>query len=263
MKRLLLMAHGLLSQMSPLRAGLGVTVFLSLSMVVPASGQQTTAPPAKEATATSTALPRVFKSAMPRSSFPGYPWRNDIQAGVTVIGKASAWDGDWQSHYGGPDPLDAKSRTVSYGPAAFIPKLNPFYVALPYNDVSNASTTKPEAATKIPWFKESFTLSGQSVLKDRWVAIRFGNRVVYAQWEDCGPRGTDDVEYVFGNARPKNRDGMDVSPAVRDYLGLGTNAKVDNPFTRAVVGEKSTPESRLEELRRQRDEYLRQNGKAQ
>jgi hypothetical protein len=41
-----------------------------------------------------------------------------------------------------------------------------------------------------------------------------------------GPFETDDWDYVFGNARPKTRGnkgaGLDVSPAVRDYLEFGT-----------------------------------------
>ena len=65
---------------------------------------------------------------------------------------------------------------------------------------------------------------GQSVLKDRWVAIRKGDKVCYAQIEDVGPFRTDHWQYVFGNERPRpnlNRGaGLDVSPAVRDYLGL-------------------------------------------
>jgi hypothetical protein len=44
------------------------------------------------------------------------------------------------------------------------------------------------------------------------------------QWEDCGPFCTDHWQYVFDDERPKpnsNRNaGLNVSPAVRDYLGL-------------------------------------------
>jgi hypothetical protein len=76
----------------------------------------------------------------------------------------------------------------------------------------------------VPWFKEAYQGPGVSVCKDRWIAIRKGNRTVYAQWEDAGPFRTDHWQYVFGNERPKpnlNRGaGLDVSPAVRDYLGL-------------------------------------------
>ena len=63
-----------------------------------------------------------------------------------------------------------------------------------------------------------------STCKDRWIAIRKGNRTAYAQWEDAGPFRTDHWQYVFGNERPKpnlNKGAaLDVSPAVRDYLRL-------------------------------------------
>jgi hypothetical protein len=108
-------------------------------------------------------------------------------------------------------------------PSSFVPRQNPFYVALPYNDVDDHHT-KPEAAQVIPWFNSSFVRDGQSVCKGRWVAIRHGTKVCYAQWEDVGPFQTDHWQYVFGGERPRpnrNRDaGLDVSPAVREYLGL-------------------------------------------
>jgi hypothetical protein len=110
---------------------------------------------------------------------------------------------------------------MNFVPVSFIPRQNPFYVALPYNDVDDHHT-KPGAAKVIPWFNDAFLRDGQSVCKDRWVAIRHGNRTCYAQWEDVGPFQVDHWEYVFGNERPRpnrNRDaGLDVSPAVRDYL---------------------------------------------
>src|SRR5439155_9383858 len=66
------------------------------------------------------------------------------------------------------------------------------------------------------------------------VAIHKGNRTVYAQWEDAGPFRTDYWQYVFGNERPKttlNRGaGLDVSPAVRDYLGLNETDVTDWRF---------------------------------
>jgi hypothetical protein len=76
----------------------------------------------------------------------------------------------------------------------------------------------------IPWFKKSFVRDGQTVCKGHWLEIRHGKRLCYAQWEDVGPFQTDHWQYVFGNERPRpniNRDaGLDVSPAVRDYLGM-------------------------------------------
>lgn len=56
----------------------------------------------------------------------------------------------------------------------------------------------------------------------------------YAQWEDCGPFRTDHFQYVFGNERPKpnlnHGAGLDVSPAVRDYLGLQPTDVTDWQF---------------------------------
>ncbi len=59
------------------------------------------------------------------------------------------------------------------------------------------------SAKVIPWFKEAYKGPAVSVCKDRWIAIRKGNRMVYAQWEDAGPFRTDHWQYVFGNERPK------------------------------------------------------------
>jgi hypothetical protein len=161
------------------------------------------------------------------------PWKQDIVTTVFWVGERagsnnpvsndrSSWDTNWTAGYGGLDPPEAMNRR-NYIPVAFIPRQNPFYVALPYNDVTQGQF-KPEAALIIPWFKRAYTASGQSVCKDHWVAIRKENRICYAQWEDCGPFRTDHFQYVFGNERPTPNAnagaGLDVSPAVRDYLGL-------------------------------------------
>ena len=118
----------------------------------------------------------------------------------------------------------------------FLPRQNPFYVALPYNDVEGGHT-KREAKDVIPWFKDAFVRDGQSILKGHWLVIRRGNRVCYAQWEDCGPFCTDHWQYVFGDQRPKvnlnQNAGLDVSPAVRDYLGLSDIDVCDWKFVEA------------------------------
>jgi hypothetical protein len=71
---------------------------------------------------------------------------------------------------------------------------------------------------------------GKTVLKGRWIQIHRNGRSCYAQWEDCGPWVTDDWEYVFGNKPPKTKQngaaGLDISPSVRDYLGLKSGQKV-------------------------------------
>jgi hypothetical protein len=150
-------------------------------------------------------------------------WVGEKAAPVNrVSNEQSAWDPDWMLRYGGSDSPGGGTRQ-NYIPAGFVPGLNPFYIALPYNDVEQHHT-RPEAVRVIPWFKSSFVRDGDSVCKGRWVAIRHGNRVCYAQWQDVGPFCTDHWQYVFGNERPRpnaNQDaGLDVSPAVHEYLGL-------------------------------------------
>jgi hypothetical protein len=178
--------------------------------------------------------PQVFVPTTSRFSTSRYPWKTDIVTTVFWIGERatannpvpnhkSSWDPAWAQNYGGYDNPDP-SRRHDYIPIAFVPRQNPFYCALPYNDVSHGQF-KPEAPIVVPWFRRAFVQQGHSVCKDRWVAIRHGNRVCYAQWEDCGPFRTDHYQYVFRNERPKpnlnHGAGLDVSPAVRDYLGLG------------------------------------------
>jgi len=170
-----------------------------------------------------------------------YPWKKNITATVFWIGEhptaanptpnhASSWDPNWQFNYGGYDNPDKSART-QYRPKAFTPNLNPFYVALPYNDCINHARSRPEAPRVIPWWnRRRDKRQGKTCCKDRWVEIMYKNKLCYAQWEDCGPFTTDDWQYVFGNKPPKNAKnhgaGIDVSPAVRDYLGMGANAKV-------------------------------------
>ncbi len=178
-----------------------------------------------------------------------YPWKKDIVTTVFWVGElatqnnpvhnlSSSWDMNWKSSYGGYD--DPKERVgLPRGgsiPKAFVPKENPFYFALPYNDRVTGAF-KPEAAQVIPWFKTELRLRGdQSVCRDRWIAIRKvlpdgKQRVCFAQWSDCGPFRTDHWEYVFGNDRPRPNlnggAGLDVSPAVRDYLGIAGTDVVD------------------------------------
>ncbi len=165
-----------------------------------------------------------------------FPWREDIVATVFWVGEQptarnptpnckSAWDRSWTQNFGGYDnPAPEKRR--GYRPKKFRPRQNPFYIALPYNDIGRTGSrygSKSSAKKNIPWFCENRKVNG-SVLKGRWLALRRGDRVCYAQWEDVGPFETDDWRYVFGDQKPKNRHnrsaGIDVSPAIRDYLGF-------------------------------------------
>lgn len=190
--------------------------------------------------------PQVVAPSNFRAGFNRYPWKRNIMTTVFWIGETptannpvpnhkSSWDARWAQNYGGFDNPDASQRR-NYIPARFTPRQNPFYVALPYNDVTRG-TTKPEARKAIPWFKQAFERPGKSVLKGRWLAIKRGSRICYAQWEDCGPFRTDHWQYVFGNEIPRPNlnqgAGLDVSPAVRDYLGMGGKDVCDWKFVDA------------------------------
>lgn len=217
-----------------------------------------------------------------------YIWKKFITCTVFWIGEKptannptpnnkSSWDQEWMQNYGGFDDPDPDHRN-GFLPRSFTPKLNPFYVALPYNDVQGYRSHKPEAKRVIPWFGRQDVEAGETVCRGRWVQIYSNGKYCYAQWEDCGPFTTDDWEYVFGKKKPKNKKndsaGIDISPAVRDYLGLANTDKVhwrfvefsrvpkgpwaelgtNNPF----VNEKLDPDARarqdyMERLRQERD----------
>ena len=164
-----------------------------------------------------------------------FPWHFDITATYFFIGErathrnptpntASSWDSAWDDNYGGYDDPDPKKRDpVTFAPLGFKPRLNPFYVALPYNDIDRGGP-KPEAPKVIPWYRRDKDGKYESTCRGTWVQIYYKGRYCFAQWEDCGPFLTDDWEYVFKGKRPRNTNnqcaGIDISPAVRDYLGI-------------------------------------------
>ena len=172
-----------------------------------------------------------------------FPWKKEIVTTTFWIGEkptannpvpnlSSSWDKNWTKNYGGYDDPET-SRRRDFIPVKFTPRQNPFYVALPYNDKATTGH-RPEAPRVVPWFQEAYKGPGVSTCKGRWIAIRKGNKVAYAQWEDAGPFRTDHWQYVFGNERPKpnlNKGaGLDVSPAVRDFLGMQDTDVTDWKF---------------------------------
>jgi hypothetical protein len=183
-----------------------------------------------------------------------YPWKKNVTCTIFWIGEqpsdrnptpntASSWDQEWTSNFGGFDDPDPSNRVANnsagdFRPKNFIPKLNPFYIALPYNDVAGYGQHKSEASRVIPWFSRMQPEPGQTVCKGRWLQIYNGRRVCYAQWEDCGPWETTDYEFVFGNKPPKTTQngaaGIDLSPAIRDYMGLKSGHKVHWRFVEAA-----------------------------
>jgi hypothetical protein len=149
----------------------------------------------------------------------------------------SAWDHHWKENYGG---MDSPIYRKGYFPAKFAPKQNPFYVALPFNDISNPDYL--EMCPILQYFKFKKNSQIKSVCKNRWIEIKEGDRVCYAQWQDVGPVFTDDYKYVFRGQRPRahgqDMAGIDVSPAVRDYLDFPGTTRTDWRF----VDEQDVPE---------------------
>ena len=189
-------------------------------------------------------------------------------------------------NYGGYDDPNPANRARDYRPKNFIPKLNPFYIALPYNDRIDYKKTKQSAKRVIPWFSRTFKKEGQSVCDGRWVAIHYKGKICCAQWADVGPFGTDDWAYVFGGSRPKNRKndgaGIDLSPAVRDFLGItGKDNRCDwrfaelheipygpwrkfgsnNPFVNARTTPTKINKKEIEALKRAREAWIRRSGR--
>ena len=180
---------------------------------------------------------------LPKQSFrEKSPWKRNVVATVFWVGEQptennptpndkSAWDQNLESNFGG---YDDPNRRDGFFPEGLVPRLNPFYIALPYNDIGKDFRHRPEASEVIPWFWEEYKGEGISVCKGRWIAIHHDGRICYAQWEDVGPFETDHFEYVFGNQNPRaNRNqaaGIDVSPAVRDFLALRSGKRVEWKF---------------------------------
>ena len=174
---------------------------------------------------------------------PGYPVHENITVTIFWIGEEakeengwvpntrSAWDDKWMDHYGGIDDPDDRN---GYHPAGFTPKQNPFYFSMPYNDFGNDGKRKTEVSDLIYWSGDPELGESDSMCKNRWIKITNGGKISYAQWEDTGPFWEDDGGYVFGGDRPKGEAdgiaGLDVSPAVRDHLGLKNYDMVDWQF---------------------------------
>jgi hypothetical protein len=164
-----------------------------------------------------------------------YPWKMNIITTMFWIGEgdtpisstdnvSSAWDEDWRSNNGGTDTPNDRSGYASGRHAAMI---NPFYVALPFNDL--AFPDKARRWLPAGWYRPPRNGKQVSACKDRWVEIKNAQGdVCYAQWEDVGPLRYDHAEYVFGDERPETytRAGLDVSPAVAKYLNINATNRI-------------------------------------
>ncbi len=182
---------------------------------------------------TNSVLPENSQYPLHKNISTTYFWAGE-EAGKdnkNISNLPSAWDDDWTKHFGGID--DPKKRN-GFFPAGFTPKENPFYFALPYNDFDDNGDHKKNAITLAGWVAGKKWGADESMCKNQWIKITNNGKTAYAQWEDVGPFGEDDSAYVFGNIAPKSKTnetaGLDVSPAVHDFLALGDIDKVDWQF---------------------------------
>jgi hypothetical protein len=152
-----------------------------------------------------------------------------------IHNRSSYWDRDWIKSFGGVDsPKDRRG----YFPSGFTPKQNPFYAALPFAEVDENGQLK-DVAKNIPGFGQS----EEPLTRNRWIEIRHKGKSCFAQWQDVGPFGEDDFDWVFGSAKkPRNREGLkaglDISPAAAEYLGIAGSDKTEWRF----VEEKDVPD---------------------
>jgi hypothetical protein len=160
-----------------------------------------------------------------------YQWKSQITTTEFWIGEGStpissttnvesSWDEDWLEKNHG---TDSPNNRNGYASGSHASTLNPFYCALPFNDL--AFPDKARMWLPRGWFRHSVDGKQVSACQHRWVEIKNSRGdICYAQWEDTGPLRYDDAEYVFGSSRPTglggDHAGLDVSPAVYEYLDL-------------------------------------------
>ncbi|MDI9890609.1 MULTISPECIES: hypothetical protein [unclassified Microbacterium] len=202
----------------------------------------------------------------------GYPWHTDIVATTFWVGEVfdpsasdgsqrlSTYDSRWLASYGGCDGVSegtqcrTEPRTAENGyfPTRMTPLENPFYLDLPYDDV-NDDVGFAERGKVIPWASEAPYAADVadptvSLMKNRWVVLRKGDRLCYGQIQDAGPGEYRDAAYVFGSddRRPDNTRfngaGLDVSPALNGCLGFRELDGEDDRVDWAFVDEDDVPD---------------------
>lgn len=142
-----------------------------------------------------------------------------------IHNRSSVWVEDWVEAFGG---VDDPNNRCGLQPCGFTPKENPFYFALPYNDLNDDCSPKT-SQSRVPWLELPQPM-GESAVKNRWIKIDYQGKTAYAQWQDAGPFGEDDANYVFGDAKPAASAGLDISPAAGDYLGMPGRAQTTWQF---------------------------------
>lgn len=157
----------------------------------------------------------------------------------------------------------ANNYFPSWASASRMPRENPFYLDLPYDDINEPDGNFTGRATRcndIPWRNDSgyagrCTDYNFSYMKNRWVMIKANGKTCYGQIQDAGPADEengsphyDDRAYVFGSsdARPLNKSygkaGMDVSPALNGCLGFSELDGIEKGVSWQFVEAKDVPQ---------------------
>ncbi|WP_279402976.1 hypothetical protein [Arthrobacter sp. JCM 19049] len=104
----------------------------------------------------------------------------------------SAYDGWWYERYGGCDGVvedgvcntEVREAANNYFPKHMTPQQNPFYLDLPFNDVTNEKAFSQRHL--IPWAND-FGYAGNlenknfSYMKNRWVELSFRGKTCFAR----------------------------------------------------------------------------------
>jgi hypothetical protein len=169
-----------------------------------------------------------------------YPLHRAVPASVFRIGAVvpregvdgqslqSGWDRDWARHYGGCDGFgpvglwcasDLTDRTgPDWFPVGMVPKENPYYVGLPYNDLLDISGRGAIPWARDPGYAEHLGDERFSLVKNRWVQVTGPAGTCSGQVEDTG-LGTD-PGYVLGAAAPQRTPAINLSPALAGCVGI-------------------------------------------
>lgn len=200
-----------------------------------------------------------------------YPWHTNIVATTFWVGEIfdpdepdgtqmqSAYDSFWLDSYGGCDgrvverdcQTEARTAANGYWPTRMLPRENPFYLDLPFDDINNRRAFAMRGNV-IPWadepqYAQRETDKTFSFMKNRWVRLKKGDRVCYGQIQDAGPGEYDDAAYVFGadDARPASQEfngsGLDVSPALNGCLGFSSLNGAQDLVDWQFVDEENVP----------------------
>lgn len=140
-----------------------------------------------------------------------YSWHHNVSFPWFHVGeggeRANAWDNYWTEHFGGTDWPFKRNPDNVYFPEGFTPKENPFYTASLYDDLQEKG--RPSNAKLIPWAWDA--AEGVSLMKNRWVEVKYNDKSCFAQIQDTGPYAS--FENMF-EEETHDYMGFDLSPAM-------------------------------------------------